>query len=134
MKEGVTSNSLAAPMMKTEQLESVFIVDVERAFLSEHKENVHFFVSVSTSSPIFPFSRYAQITRVALASLGTPSNFDPLQEFQLHLKGNMEVSAEIKYNGSKTFDGRKRTHTIPCTRGWQGLPKNLEVFSQKASW
>ena len=45
----------------------------------------------------------------------------------------MEVSAEIKCSGSKTFDERKMTHIVPYTRDRQCLLENLEVFSQRAS-
>lgn len=38
LKENVTSSSLAAPMVKTEQVEGAFAVDVEDPFLREPKE------------------------------------------------------------------------------------------------
>ena len=86
LKEGATSSSLAPLVVKMEQVESVFVVDVEEAFPSEPREKILASASASTLSPIFPLSRYAKATQAALASLGVPPNFDPLQEFQLHLE------------------------------------------------
>ena len=45
-----------------------------------------YLASTNTLCPIFPFSRFAQATHTALVCLGTPLDFDPLEEFQLHLE------------------------------------------------
>ena len=58
----VTSNSLTAHVVKTEQAEGVFVVDVEGTFPGEPKEKVPISASASTSSPSFPLSRYAFAT------------------------------------------------------------------------
>ena len=58
-KEGTTSCSLAVHVVKTVQAQSVFIVDVEGAFLSESKEEVFSFVLTNMSTLIFPFFRFA---------------------------------------------------------------------------
>lgn len=78
LKEGATPNSLAILVMKTEQAEGIFVVDVEGTFLGEPKEKVLPFTSASTLSPVFPLSRYAKATQMPLASLGAPPNFDPM--------------------------------------------------------
>lgn len=58
LKEGTTSSSLASPMLKIEQAESVFVVHVEGAFSSESRKNVVAFASTNTSSLIFSLSCY----------------------------------------------------------------------------
>ena len=110
--EGANSISLALPMVKTEQEENTFFVDVEGEFPSESKNKVLASASTSTSNPIFPVSHYVQTTQVALASLGATPTFDPLHEFQLHLEEEYEVSAGIKYSGFKTSGGKKRTQLV----------------------
>lgn len=72
LKEGASSSSLAAPMMKTKQAEGVFVVDVEGVFPSEQKKNNLTPTFASTSSPIFPFSRYAKAIHEVLIYLGAP--------------------------------------------------------------
>lgn len=62
LKEDATFTSLAASVVKTEQAEGIFIVDVEGTFLDEPKENMSTSVSASTSSPIFSFSCYVHAT------------------------------------------------------------------------
>ena len=42
--------------------------------------------AASKSSPILPFSRYAQATQAVLASLGAPPVFEPLPKIELHLQ------------------------------------------------
>lgn len=59
LKEDVGSSLLAASMVKIELAKGVFVVDVERHFPSEPKENVHTYTSASMSSPIFPLFRSA---------------------------------------------------------------------------
>lgn len=88
LKEDMASSLLAEPMVKTEQAESIFVVDVEITFRSEPKKNI--FASASTSTPdlIFPLSRYSHATHAVLTFLRAPHDFDPLQEFQLHLEEN----------------------------------------------
>lgn len=57
--DGTTSNILAAHVVKTEEAEGVFVVDVEGTFPSEPKERVPASTSASTSIMIFPLSHYA---------------------------------------------------------------------------
>ena len=65
--------------MKTEQVDSIFIMNVEGNFATETKEKVLTSASASTSSPIFPLSHYAQATHAVLAFLGVSHISDPLQ-------------------------------------------------------
>lgn len=58
LMEGAISSSLAPPVVKTEQAQSVFVVDVEGVFFNEPREKVFAFASASMSSPIFPFFCY----------------------------------------------------------------------------
>ena len=78
LKEGATSSSLATPIVKIEQMEGVFVVDVEGTFFNEPKKKVHASTSTSTSSPVFLLFGYAQATQTALASLRALPYSDPL--------------------------------------------------------
>lgn len=78
LKEDVTSSSLAASVIKTEQAKGVFVVDVKEHFPNKPKDKVHASTSVSMSIMVISFSRYAQATQMTLASLGAPPDFDPL--------------------------------------------------------
>lgn len=60
LKEGVASRLLAVYMVKTLQVEGIFIVDVEENFLDKSKKKIHAPISTSLSGPIFPLSRYIQ--------------------------------------------------------------------------
>ena len=62
LKEGAASSSLAPLVVKTDQAESVFVVDVEGAFPSEPREKAPAFASASTLSPIYSLSHYAKAT------------------------------------------------------------------------
>ena len=84
LKEGTASSSLDASVVKMEQAEGVFVVNVEGTFPCKPKDKVPASTFANNWSPIFPFSRYAQATHAALASLGAPPYFHSLQEFQLH--------------------------------------------------
>lgn len=86
IKRGTTSNSLAAPMVRTEQVESIFIVDVEVIFPCELKEKVFVSTSTTTSSPLFPLYCYAHATHAALAPLKATLDFDHLHKFQFYLE------------------------------------------------
>ena len=58
LKEGATSNSLAAPVVKSEQVEGVIVVDVEGSFPGEPKDKASAPAFASVSSPSLPISRY----------------------------------------------------------------------------
>lgn len=123
LNEGTTFSSLAAPMMKTELTEGVFIVDVEGIFPSEPKEYVHASTFTSTPGRIFSFSLSAQATHAALTSLRASHDFDHLQKFQFHLK---EEYGGFHQNPIQNFDGKKmhtsyHVHKVGevCQRIWR---------------
>jgi hypothetical protein len=86
LKEDASFSSLAFLVVKTKQAKGFFIVDVEGNFPNESKEKNSTFTSVSTLSPIFPFSHYFQAIQAIITSLGAPLDFDLMHEFQLHLE------------------------------------------------
>jgi hypothetical protein len=86
LKEGATSSLMAVPEVKTEVPEGAIAVDVEEASHDEPRATGYAPAAASTSSPVLPLSRYAQATQAALASLGAPPDFEPLQAFKLHLQ------------------------------------------------
>ena len=80
LKEGAASSLMAVPQVKS------VVPDVEEVSPSEPKDKGSALTVASMSSPILPLSCYAQITHAALASLGAPPIFEPLQTFELHLQ------------------------------------------------
>ena len=82
LKEGAASNLMAVLQVKSEVPEGIYVVDVEGASPGD-KDSAP--VTASTSSPVLPFSCYAHATQAALASVGAPPLFEPLQEFELYL-------------------------------------------------
>ena len=87
LKKDVTPSSLAASVVKTKQAEGVFVVDVKDFFSpNKPKEKGSASTSVNTSSRTFSPSRYTQATQTTLAFSRALPDFDPLQEFHLHLE------------------------------------------------
>ena len=84
------SNLLVDLVIKMEQTEGIFVMDVEGSFPNKSKEKVHASTSASTSSLVFPLSHYGQAIQAALIFLRAPPDFNPLHEFHLHLKKNYE--------------------------------------------
>ena len=62
LKDDASSSSLAAPVVKTEQVKNVFVMNVKGTFPGEYEEKVPTSASASMSSPSFPLSRYVQAT------------------------------------------------------------------------
>ena len=107
LKEDAMSSSLVALVVKMKQAENVFVMNVEGVFPSEPKKNVSSSISASASSPIFSLLHYAQAIQAALASLGTPHDFDPLQEFQLHLEGEYKGFRQDQIQRIQEFRWKK---------------------------
>ena len=84
LTESATSSLMVVPKVKSEVPEGVHVVDVEGASPSESKDKGLISTAASTSSPIFPLSRYAQATYAALASLKALLVFEPLRAFELY--------------------------------------------------
>lgn len=85
IKEGATFSSLTASVVKTEQIEDVFVVNMKDLSLVNLKKKNSTSASVSASSPIFPLSCYVHTTHAISDSLGAPPYFELLHEFHLHL-------------------------------------------------
>lgn len=100
LKEGTTSSLLAAPMIKTNPTEDVFVVNVEGRFPSESKEKVIASTSISTSNMVFPLSRYGQVTQTTLIFVGLCKILILCKNSNFIWKRNMEVFVEIKCSGS----------------------------------
>jgi hypothetical protein len=86
LKEGAASSFMAVPEVKMEVQEGVYVVDVEGASLINSTAQGQALAAASASSPVLLLFRYAQATQAALASLGAPPDFEPLQAFELHLQ------------------------------------------------
>lgn len=114
LKEGTTSSSLATPTVKSETSKGVFVVDVERTFLGEHKKNVSTSVSTSTPNPLFPLSCYAHDNQASLASLGVPLVLDPLQTFIFHLYDEYEGFHHDQMQRIQDFTREKTIHLVIC--------------------
>ena len=111
LKGGATFSWLAKPVVKTEQEEYVFVVDMEATFLNKPKKNVSTFISASTSSLIFSVFGYAQATEAALASLGVLP-VDPMQVFQLHLEEEYGGFYQDQIQRIQVF--RREKENTPC--------------------
>ena len=62
---------------------------------------------------MLPLSRYAQATQAALASLGAPPDFEPLQAFELHLQE--EYKGFRRDQMQRIHDFRREKNDTPCT-------------------
>jgi hypothetical protein len=67
---------MAGLEIKSKVPEGIYVVDVEGAAPA----------MVSTLSSLLSLFRYVQATQTALASLGIPPVFEPLQAFELHIQ------------------------------------------------
>lgn len=68
-------------MVKIETLNGTLVVDVIETFSSDHKDKAPTSACARAAGLVYPLSYYAQGTQVALASLGSPPVFEPLQAF-----------------------------------------------------
>ena len=125
LKEGATSSLMAISEVKLEVPEEVYVMDVEGAS-GEPKNKGFAPVAASTSSPIFPLSRYVQATQAALASLGLRQFLSRCGNSSCIHRKSTEVSVGIKCSGYMILDRRRTIHL-------GGLLGNLEVCSRKVS-
>jgi hypothetical protein len=77
---------MAVPEVKTEVPEGAIAVDVEETSPDEPIATGYTSAAASSSSQVLILSRYPQATQAALAFLGAPPDFEPLQAFELHLQ------------------------------------------------
>lgn len=85
LKEEAAASSLIVHVLKTEQPNGIFLVDVEGHFPSEPGEGFRFHIHEYVEL-VFPLYCYAQATQTTLATLRASPNSDHLQEIHLHLE------------------------------------------------